>query len=85
MTNSIMSLVTVFRAFSPAEAQLVRSRLDAANIPAVVNHELAALSMDGYSMATGGILVQVPEEEATAARELLDAAPPPDSGDSAIP
>jgi hypothetical protein len=41
--------------------------------------------MDGYSMATGGILVQVPEEEATAARELLDAAPPPDSGDSAIP
>ena len=81
----IMSLVTVFRAFSPAEAQLVRSRLDAANIPAVVNHELAALSMDGYSMATGGILVQVPEEEATAARELLDAAPPPDSGDSAMP
>ena len=80
-----MSLVTVFRAFSPAEAQLVRSRLAAANIPAVVNHELAALSMDGYSMATGGILVQVPEEEATAARELLDAAPPPDSGDSAIP
>ena len=85
MTHSIMSLVTVFRAFSPAEAQLVRSRLDAANIPAVVNHELAALSMDGYSMATGGILVQVPEEEANAARELLDAPPPPDSGDSAIP
>ncbi|MEO8428919.1 MAG: DUF2007 domain-containing protein [Verrucomicrobiota bacterium] len=84
MTHSIMSLVTVFRAFSPAEAQLVRSRLDAANIPAVVNHELAALSMDGYSMATGGILVQVPAEEAIAARELLDAPPPPPDG-PAIP
>ena len=34
-------------------------------------NELAALSMDGYSMATGGILVQVPEEEAEEARELL--------------
>ena len=84
MPHSIMSLVTVFRAFSPVEAQLVRSRLDAANIPAVVNHELAALSMDGYSMATGGILVQVPEEAAVAARELLDA-PPPDPGASPTP
>ena len=75
-----MSPVTVFQTFSPAEAQLVRSRLDAANIDAVVTHELAALSMEGYSMTTGGILVQVPEEQAEAAREILNA-PPPVSGE----
>ena len=38
-----MKLVTVFRSFSPAEAQLIRSRLDAAKFHAVVMHELSAL------------------------------------------
>lgn len=75
-----MSLVTVFTAFSPAEAQLVRSRLEAANFHAVVLHELSALSLDGYSLAAGGIRVQVPAEEADDARELLNAPEvPPDS------
>ena len=69
-----MQLVTVFRSFSPAEAQLVRSRLDAADIPAEVVNELAALSMDGYSMATGGIRVQVPDEYAAEARALIESA-----------
>ena len=72
-----MELVTVFTAFSPAEAQLVRSRLDAAGFHAVVMHELSALSMDGYSMAAGGIRVQVPEAEAADARELLAAGDAP--------
>ena len=70
-----MALVTIYQTFSAADAQLVRSRLDAANFTASVAHELAALSMDGYSMATGGISVQVPEEEAVDARALLDAPP----------
>ena len=69
-----MELVTVFRSFSPAEAQLIRSRLDAADIPAEVMNELAALSMDGYSMATGGIRVQVPDEYAAEARALIESA-----------
>ncbi len=69
-----MKLVTVFTAFSPAEAQLIRSRLEASNFHAVVTHELSALSLDGYSMAAGGILVQVPEEEGADAKELLAAA-----------
>jgi len=73
-----MALVTVFRAFSPAEAQLARSRLEAAGIQALVTHELSALSMDGYSLATGGILVQVSETDAQDARELLaDVGPSP--------
>ena len=67
-----MSLVTIFTAFSPAEAQLVRSRLDAANFHPFVADELSALSIDGYSLATGGIRVQVPEVEAVDAREFLN-------------
>ncbi len=72
-----MNLVTVYRAFNPAEAQLVCSRLEAAHLHALVTNELSALSMDGYALAAGGILVQVPEEEAADARELITA-PPPD-------
>jgi hypothetical protein len=68
-----MNLVTVFTAFNPIDAQLVRSRLEAAQFHAVVMHELSALSIDGYSMAAGGIRVQVPEIEAADAREFLSA------------
>lgn len=71
-----MPLVTVARFFNPASAQVVRSRLDAAGFHAVVTHELSALSMDGYALAAGGILVQVPESEAADARDLLEALPP---------
>jgi hypothetical protein len=73
-----MALVTVYRAFNPAEAQLVRSRLDAAQFHAVVMNELSALSLDGYAMAAGGILVQVPESEATEAKAFLDDTSPSD-------
>ncbi len=71
-------MVTVFRAFNPADAQLVRSRLEAAQFHAVVTHELSALSLDGYALAAGGILVQVPGAEAAEAKEFLAAPPPPD-------
>ncbi len=67
-----MKLVTVFTAFNPADAQLARSRLDAAGFHVVVTNELSALSMDGYALAAGGILVQVPEDEAADAKEFLD-------------
>lgn len=68
-----MNLVTVFKAFSPAEAQLTRARLEAAGFKAVVVGELAVLSMEGYSASTGGIRVQVLESEAAEAREFLAA------------
>ena len=67
-----MELVTVFRTFSPGEAQLIRSRLEAAGFMAQVTHELSALSLDGYSMAAGGVRVQVPAEQAEEARALID-------------
>jgi len=71
-----MALVTVYRAFNPADAQLVRSRLEAAKFAAVVTHELSALSLDGYALAAGGILVQVPESEAEEARQFLNNSTP---------
>jgi hypothetical protein len=67
-----MDFVTIFKAFSPAEAQLVRSRLEAASFHPFVADELSALSIDGYSLAIGGIRVQVPEAEAADAREFLE-------------
>jgi len=72
-----MQLVTVFSAFNPLEAQVARSRLEAAGFHAVVTHELSALSIEGYSMAAGGVLVQVPDTEAAEAREFLTAEGPP--------
>ncbi len=69
-------LVTISTAFSPADAQLVRSRLEAAGFHPVVTNELSALSMDGYSLAAGGILVQVPEDEAAEAKEFLTGSAP---------
>ena len=66
-----MLLATVSRVLNPAAAQLVRSRLDAAGFHPVVTNELSALSLDGYALAAGGILVQVPEEEAAEAAQFL--------------
>jgi hypothetical protein len=68
-----MSLITVSTAFNPADAHLTRSRLEAAGFHAVVSQELSALSLDGYAMAAGGILVQVPREEAADAEAFLSA------------
>ena len=67
-----MDFATVFTALSPADAQLVCSRLEAAGFHPFVTGELSALSMDGYSLATGGIRVQVPEAEAADAKEFLE-------------
>jgi hypothetical protein len=67
-----MSLVTVYRSFNEAEAQLARSRLEAADIEVYLTHELAASSAEGFSVATGGVLVQVPDDKAEEAKALLD-------------
>jgi hypothetical protein len=72
-----MSPTTIFKAFNPAEAQLVRSRLEAAGFHPFVADELSALSIDGYSLAAGGIRVQVPASEAADAREFLETPAPP--------
>lgn len=66
-----MNLVTISTAFNSADAHLIRSRLDAAGFHPVVKHELSSLALEGYALAAGGILVQVPDSEAEEAREFL--------------
>ena len=68
-----MSPTTVYKALNPADAQLVRSRLEAAGFHPFVADEAAALGTEGYSLAIGGIRVQVPQSEFADAREFLDA------------
>ncbi len=74
-----MNFVKVYTALNPADAQRVRAQLEAAGFHPVVAHELAALSIEGYALAAGGIAVQVPETEATDAQALLEA--PPESAE----
>ena len=72
-----MRLVTVYRCFNPAQAQVIRSRVEAAGFFAQATHELSAISIEGYSMAAGGIEVQVPDDVAAEARALLAIAEEP--------
>lgn len=67
-----MQLITVSTALNSADANLTASRLDAAGFHPSIKGELAALSMEGYALAAGGILVQVPDVEAAEAKEFLD-------------
>lgn len=74
-----MKLITVLTAFNPAMADVARSRLDASGFHPVITHEISPLSTDAYTLAPGGILVQVPEDEAEDALALLNAPPDPDA------
>ena len=67
-----MDRVTVFTAFNPVQAQIVSTRLQTAGLDATVEGEAAALSMEGYSLATGGIRVQVPFTQEDEARRLIE-------------
>jgi hypothetical protein len=67
-----MQLVTVSTAFNPADAQLTRSRLEAAGFHPFVKNEIAGMVFEGYVMGVGGIEVQVPEDEVAEAREFLE-------------
>lgn len=70
----IMELVTVSTAFNPADAQLTRSRLEAAGFHPFVKNEIAGMVFEGYVMGVGGIQIQVPEDEVVEAKEFLESA-----------
>lgn len=72
---------TVCNTFNPAEAQVIRSRLEAAGFEVYVRNELSSLSIDGYSMAAGGIDIQVPDDRAEDARALAMQIESPDDED----
>lgn len=68
-----MSMVRVFTSLSAVEAQMIRSRLEAAGIQTVVSNEIASLSTEGGSLATGGIDVHTAPEDSVEAREIIEA------------
>lgn len=67
-----MKFVTVYQTLNPADADLVRCRLEANEFLVNVKNEISARSIDGYAMAAGGLMVQVPEDQAESARVLLN-------------
>jgi hypothetical protein len=73
-----MDLVIVYRTFNSADAQLIRSRLEAAGIEAAVINENSSLDLG----VGGNIFVQVAETDLTSAREVIQSA---DIGGSSAP
>jgi hypothetical protein len=67
-----MKLVEVYNTFSPADAHLICSSLQTAGFGARVTNEIPALTLEGYSLASGGVRVVVPEEEYEEARAFID-------------
>ena len=68
-----MDPATVFTAYNSVEAQIICSRLQTAGFDASVEGEAAALNMEGYSLATGSIRVQVPGNEKIDELNLIEA------------
>ena len=67
-----MTFVTIFTSFSQIDAQMARGRLEAAGFHPFIKDELSALTTEGYTLAAGGVRVQVPEAEAADAKEFLN-------------
>lgn len=66
-----MELVTVFSTFNPAEAELIRVRLELADFDVSIKNEESARAWGG-GIVSGGLFVQVPDEQAADAKALLD-------------
>jgi hypothetical protein len=66
-----MEPVVVYRTFNIADAHVVRASLESAGFHPEVINEIASLTMEGYSMAGGGVRVLVPSEEAEDALALI--------------
>jgi Putative prokaryotic signal transducing protein len=67
-----MKPVVIFKTFNQAEAQLVRSRLEAANFHPFIANENVAQYLGGFSNATT-LRIEVPETEADEAKAFLAA------------
>jgi hypothetical protein len=77
-----VKLVTISTAFNPADAHVMRTRLEAAGFDVFVKNETAALTLEGYALTAGGIQVQVPEDQVEEAKEFLNTPFEPLPGDS---
>lgn len=67
-----MELVTVYESMGMLGAQVVKAKLESAGIPALLKYEsygqVLGLTVDGLGL----VQVQVPEEFADVARDLVD-------------
>ena len=70
-----MEWVSVANVLNPGMALLIRSRLEAAGFLVSVRGLDAALATEGYSLATGGVRIEVPQDQAEEARAFLEAEP----------
>ena len=68
-----MKLVSVFKGWNLNEAELVCSRLEAADFHPFVINEYTANMFGGSANAISPVFVQVPEVEAADAEEFLNA------------
>jgi len=67
-----MNLITIATSFYLADAELIRSRLTAADFHPFIANEMAAGWLGGISSATL-LRIQVPENEVDEAKEFLAA------------
>ncbi|MBM3903193.1 MAG: hypothetical protein FJ379_14075 [Verrucomicrobia bacterium] len=70
-----MEWVSVSNVLNPAMALLVRSRLEAAGFLVSIRGLDAALATEGYTLATGGVRIEVPQDQAEEAKAFLAAEP----------
>jgi hypothetical protein len=66
-------LVLIARFFTPVEAQMLQSRLQAEGVPAVVADAQTVGVNPLLTMALGGVRVLVPESDFERAREIVSA------------
>jgi hypothetical protein len=71
-----MDFVTVSKAANSADADLIRSRLEANGFTVNLKDDKDTLSF-GYGAPLGGVDVQVAEDQAESARALLASQGPP--------
>lgn len=64
-------MVTIAKFAEVAEAQIIRSVLEGHGIKSVIPHEQTAEIAPPYLWASGGIQLQVAEEDLATAREVL--------------
>ena len=58
------------------EAHLIRAALEGSGIAAYIPDELTVQAASPYAFAIGGIRVQVEDDDAASAREMIAAIPP---------
>ena len=66
-------LIMVARLFDPTEAEMLRGRLEAEGVPAIVADAHTARVISALQVAIGGVRILVPEAYLEKAREVLRA------------